>query len=77
MNTTPIQKAIDAAGGQASLARAIKVKSQVVWQWADGRRPVPAHHCLAIEQAAKGEVTRYDLRPDVFGDAPKAGRKAA
>lgn len=78
MDKTPIQKAIEAADGQAALARAIKVQSQVVWQWADGRRPVPAHHCLAIEDACKGAVTRYDLRPDVFGAAPsKSKRKAA
>jgi DNA-binding transcriptional regulator YdaS (Cro superfamily) len=77
MDKTPIQKAIVSSAGQAALARAIKVQSQVVWQWADGRRPVPAHHCLAIEAACGGAVTRYDLRPDVFGAPPKPKRKAA
>lgn len=79
MNKTEhIKKAIEAAGGQAALARAIQVKSQVVWQWADGRRPVPAHHCIAIEQACKGAVTRHELRDDVFGAVPeKTKRKAA
>ncbi|MDQ7996093.1 MAG: helix-turn-helix domain-containing protein [Luteibacter sp.] len=83
MTKTAIQKAIEAAEGQAALARAIKVQSQVVWQWADDRRPVPAHHCLAIEAACKGAVTRYELRPDVFGAGPdsvpatKPKRKAA
>lgn len=76
MDKTPIQKAIEAAGGQAALARAIKVQSQVVWQWADGRRPVPAHHCLAIEKACKEAVTRYELRGDVFGQAPKQKGRA-
>lgn len=75
MDTTYIKKAIAAAEGQAALARAIKVNSQVVWQWADGRRPVPAHHCIAIEAAAKGEVTRHQLRPDVFGADPTAQTK--
>lgn len=36
----------------------------------------PAHHCLAIEEATGGKVTRYQLRPDVFGPAPN-GKGAA
>jgi DNA-binding transcriptional regulator YdaS (Cro superfamily) len=31
---------------------------------------VPADRCLPIERATGGAVTRYDLRPDIFGDAP-------
>lgn len=37
-------------------------------QWQHGyanRRPGPAH-CLAIERATEGAVTRRDLRPDDF-----------
>ncbi|UGB46968.1 helix-turn-helix domain-containing protein [Frateuria edaphi] len=65
---TAIQKAVEACdNAQAELARRINVAPQLVWQWCDGRRPVPAHRCLAIEQATNGVVTRFDLRPDVFG----------
>ncbi len=39
-------------------------------------RPIPAEICPGIEAATKGKVTRYDLRPDVFGPGPKR-RKAA
>lgn len=28
---------------------------------------VPAEHCRAIEKITDGKVTRYQLRPDVFG----------
>lgn len=68
-----IEKAVEAAGGQSALARAIggNVKQAHVWYWlntADAK--VPAEHCAAIEQATGGKVTKHDLRPDVFGPRP-------
>lgn len=30
----------------------------------------PANRCLAIEAATNGAVTRYELRPDVYGEPP-------
>lgn len=65
----PIKKAIDAAGGVTRLAEKLGVSKQLVHQWGAGIRPVPAHRCIAIEDASGGAVSRYDLRPDVFGDA--------
>ena len=78
MNMTPIRKAIEAAGGQSALARLIEVPVAMVWQWSRGLRPVPGKHCIPIEQATRGEVTRHDLRADIFGPAlkPEAFDKA-
>lgn len=71
----PIDKAIGLLGGKTALARAIGAKSHVnVWHWAKSGK-VPAEWCAAIETATSGAVTRYDLRPDVFGEPPiKGGR---
>jgi len=52
-------------GGQAALARELKITPQAVNQWVTGRRPVPARLALRIEELTG--VTRHDLRPDVFG----------
>lgn len=60
-------------GGQAALARELKITPQAVNQWVTGRRPVPARLALRIEELTG--VTRHDLRPDIFGDAP-AGEAA-
>ncbi len=68
--TPMIIKAVEASGGQTKLAEAIGVSQQVVWQWVNGRRPVPPKRCLAIEAATDKVVTRYDLRPDIFGPPP-------
>jgi len=72
MDTTVISKAVEQAGGQTALAAAIGVSQQMVWQWVNGRRPVPAKYCIAIEQTPGVTQTRYDLRPDVFGASPDA-----
>lgn len=65
-----IQRAIELAGSQAELARKIGCSSVFVHQMARGIRSVPARLCLPIERATSGAVTRYELRPEVFGDPP-------
>lgn len=69
----PIERAVQIVGGQTKLARHIggPVKQAHVWNWLHKGTRVPAEHCLAIERATGGAVTRYALRPDVFGPAPE------
>lgn len=70
-----IERAIDILGGQSALARAIggPVKQGHVWYWLNERDgQVPAEHCLAIEAATEGRVSRHELRPDVYGPKPRA-----
>lgn len=64
MNTEAIERACDAVGSKAALARAVGVKPPVIQQWIKGARPIPAKRCVAIEKATKGAVTRQQLRPD-------------
>lgn len=69
-----LARAIEICGSQAELARRLgePVQQQHVWNWvnrAGGR--VPPEQCIPIERAVDGAVTRYDLRPDVFGPAPE------
>ena len=47
----------------AALARVCGVSRQAVHSW----KSIPAEHCIAIEAATNGRLTRYALRPDVFG----------
>lgn len=66
---TPLDLAIKALGTQQALADALGIKSPSISEWRD-RGKVPAERCIAIEQATAGAVSRYQLRPDVFGEAP-------
>ncbi len=67
--TTALRIAIELLGSQAALARRVGIRPQAVQQWTVKGR-VPAARCLSVEQATRGRVSRYDLRPDVFGPEP-------
>jgi DNA-binding transcriptional regulator YdaS (Cro superfamily) len=54
-----------ARGCQSDLARQVRAQPQLVWQWANGVRQVPADRCPEIERATAGRVTAEELRPDV------------
>ncbi|WP_291773805.1 YdaS family helix-turn-helix protein [Luteibacter sp.] len=58
------------------VVRVTGVTAQAVYKW----RRIPSEHCLAIEAANEGRRTRYQMRPDVYGRAPrgtKPRKKAA
>ncbi|GEP59497.1 helix-turn-helix domain-containing protein [Reyranella soli] len=74
MSTVALLEAIKDAGGQGKLAAKIGKRQGHIGNWLHRDKKVPAEACAAIELATSGKVTRYDLRPDVFG--PKPGRDA-
>ena len=59
---TPLERAIDIAGGASALASAIQVAASTPAMW-KARGRVPAEHCAAIERVVGRAVTRQDLRP--------------
>src|ERR1700716_4464287 len=61
MREAGLEQAIRAAGGVASLARAIGVAQPSVSGWAR----VPAERVLAVEALTR--VHRFVLRPDLYG----------
>jgi DNA-binding transcriptional regulator YdaS (Cro superfamily) len=64
-----LQKAINKAGSQQALAAAIGVSQQQVSYLMTKARRIPAEIAIAVERATDGEVSRNELRPDIFGDA--------
>lgn len=66
MNTAT-KKAVDTAGGMKGLAKPLGVSYQAVQKWL--KTGVPAARVLEVESITG--VSRYDLRPDVFGDRPE------
>lgn len=64
----PLETAIGAVGGVSKLAAVIGVGQSAISNWrARGTTP-DAAHCVAIERATAGAVTRRDLRPDDWAD---------
>lgn len=68
-----VSEVIALAGGQAALAKALGISRAAVYQW----DKVPAERCIAVEEAIGGQVTRYQMRPDIFGPAPASSDEAA
>ena len=69
------KRAIHLIGGplKVSLISPLMPTRQAISQW----RIVPPDRVLTIEAATGGEVTRHDMRPDIFGQAFTAERAAA
>lgn len=68
--TKGVRAAIKAFGTQTALAVALKIERSAVSQWK--RVPVnPKNRVLEIEKVSKGAVTRYEMRPDIYGQSPQ------
>lgn len=70
MDMTALDRAVEAAGSQLALANTLGIRSPSISGWYD-RKKVPVERVLAIESATG--VSRYDLRPDVFGMGAEEG----
>ncbi|MDC9825651.1 YdaS family helix-turn-helix protein [Devosia sp. ZB163] len=71
---TDVAKLIDDLGGPSKAASALGINNpSVVMNWRK-RGQIPFNRVLAVE--ALTGISRHDLRPDIFGPAPKKGRAA-
>ena len=72
MEDIGLQKAKTAAGGKSvDLAKLLGVTESAVSQW----KRVPLQRALEIEEKTDGRVTRYDMRPDIFGAPTSAAKR--
>ncbi|GAB2879203.1 transcriptional regulator [Microbulbifer echini] len=68
MRMNAIKNAVNKVGTQARLAELLGVTQGMVSAWSTGRKKVAPHWCSQIERATDKTVTRYELRPDIFGE---------
>lgn len=74
--TTAAKRAIALMGGARKVAERFGLSVQAVYKWDQ----VPVTKVLAIEEETKGQVTRHEMRPDVFGSEAtmkRAGERPA
>ena len=62
--SAPLERAITIVGGLTALAKRIGTRPNVIVHWR--KRGIPAERVLSIEKATEAEVTRYELRPDIY-----------
>jgi DNA-binding transcriptional regulator YdaS (Cro superfamily) len=69
---TPLEKAIQIVGSQAALATALGTTQSRISNWLRrDKSGVPAEYCGKIERLTGGQVSRWQLRPDIeWGFAP-------
>ena len=63
-----LKRAVEIAGGQTALAKALGVQQAHVWNWLNRDSALPAEYVIPIERATKGRVSRHELRPDIYPD---------
>lgn len=67
MTKPALQRSCEAVGGQKALADLIGTTQSQVWFWLKrSKKGVPAEYCAKIEEATKGEVSKHELRPDLY-----------
>jgi DNA-binding transcriptional regulator YdaS (Cro superfamily) len=62
-----IKRAIEMFGTQTALARRIGVGQNVISYWLYEAKDVPPKRAVQIEAVTNGEVSRKELRPDLWG----------
>ncbi|WP_271273804.1 transcriptional regulator [Aliamphritea hakodatensis] len=60
-----LRQAVEMIGGQTALAEHFGISPQSVQQWVMQDR-VPASRVIRIEAITSGQVTRHQLRPDLY-----------
>jgi DNA-binding transcriptional regulator YdaS (Cro superfamily) len=65
-----LQKAIQFAGGQTKLAKSLNISQGQVSMWLNRDKKVPVNYVLPIEAATHGQISRYQLRGDIYGEKP-------
>lgn len=69
-----IDRAVELFGSQKKLADAVGCSQQHISLLIRGEVKVSAEIALALDEATKGEVSRRELRPDLFGISRKKPR---
>lgn len=68
---TLIERAVQLKGSQEKLAEACKVSQQQISYLLNEAKAISAEMAAKVHEATTGAVSKHDLRPDIFGEAPK------
>ena len=51
---------------QEQFAKKLGVSQGLVWQWLSGKQTITAERAVEIEKETDGEISKHDLRPDLW-----------
>lgn len=69
-----LRRAKEKLGSEAALAEVVGVRQPSVNYILNSGKKVPAEWCIPVETATEGEITRHQLRPDLY---PQENSEAA
>lgn len=78
-----LQRAVLSVNGQTALAKLLtsatgkNIRQGHIWSWLNRTKQVPAEYVLPIERVTGGQVSRHELRPDLYPIEPRKTRKRA
>lgn len=72
-----IKRAINLAGSQVKLAEGMGCSQQYISWLLKEATQISGDKAVACERATNGGVSRFDLRPDLFGNPPAPTGEAA
>ena len=61
-------KVVKKVGSMTELGRILKRNKSNISKWVNGVHKVPIDHVKKLVELSEGEVTKNDLRPDVYDD---------
>lgn len=62
INVTTLEKLWYIFGSQAAVGKVCGISKQAVCKWAQ----IPVDHVLLLEQKCGGQITRHEMRPDIY-----------
>ncbi|PPI86185.1 Cro/Cl family transcriptional regulator [Marinobacter maroccanus] len=74
MTDSVLEQLVECLGTKVEVARICSVRPPTLHNWTR----IPAHHVLTLEAAVKaqgGDIDRYSMRPDIFGESPEATKQ--
>jgi len=72
-----LKRAVEKAGSQKKLAAAIGLSQQGISYLLNSAERVSAETAVAIDRFTRGEISKEQLRPDLFGSASRRKTEAA
>lgn len=63
---SPLDRCVQILGSKSAVARAVGIKPQSAIEIINNGGRVPAEWCIPLERATEGQVSRNELRPDIY-----------
>ncbi|WP_083773321.1 YdaS family helix-turn-helix protein [Methylovorus glucosotrophus] len=57
-------------GGRPALAAALDISEQAIHKWVKSGR-IPTERVRDVEELINFQITRYEMRPDIYGTQPE------